>query len=73
MEVDSALLHGQASPFLECEWAYQKLDMVIRELANLLLNAHGPWWQESSPANMLDFVIGEVQHLSNFPVVSERQ
>ena len=73
MKVDSALFHGKASPFFECGRADQKLDMVLRQLADPLLNGHWPWGQVSSPANMLDLVIGEVQSMRNFPVVRKRR
>ena len=61
VEVHGPLLHGQACPLLECARADQKVHVLRIQLAHSLIGGEGSRHCECLTANVLNFVLSQVQ------------
>ena len=71
MEVDSSFLHGKSGPPLESNRWYQEVYMLLIKLSDKLFTVQSLLWHDCLSANMLDFILGEVQSSSYSPVRSK--
>ena len=62
VKIHGPFLHGDPSPLLKSKWRDQEVYVLLIKFSRKLLTGQGPFRFECFPANMLDFVLGEVQH-----------
>ena len=70
MESDLSLFHSQTSPLFECLRAEQIVNMLLLKLSFCLLRSWSLYRFEGLSANMLNFVLSQVQALGNGVVSS---
>ena len=70
MESDLSLFHSQTSPLFECLRAEKIVNMLLLKLSFFLLRSWSFHRFEGLSANMLNFVLSQVQTLGNGVVSS---